>query len=109
MAPRELVRVLSNVVGNAVKYADPDTDVVIATARKDDRVRFIVTDQGPGIAPEDCERLFDREWLAQSPLRKGSGLGLAIAKRLVEASSGTIGVSSRLGGGSSFIVTLPAR
>jgi len=68
-----------------------------------------VTDHGPGIAADDCSRLFDREWLAQSPLRKGSGLGLAIAKRLVETCGGTIGVSSRLGEGSSFIVTLPAR
>lgn len=109
MSPRQLFRVLSNVVGNAVKYAEPDTDVVIATARQDDRVRFVVTDHGPGIAADDCSRLFDREWLAQSPLRKGSGLGLAIAKRLVEACGGTIGVSSRLGEGSSFIVTLPAR
>jgi signal transduction histidine kinase len=108
MPPRHLFRVLSNVVGNAVKYAEPDTDVIIATARRDGRVRFAVTDHGPGIAAEDCSRLFDRQWLAQSPLRKGSGLGLAIAKRLVESSGGSIGVSSRLGEGSSFIVTLPA-
>jgi signal transduction histidine kinase len=109
MPPRHLFRILSNVVGNALKYAEPNTEVVIATARRDDKVRFAVTDHGPGIAPEDCGRLFDREWLAQSPLRKGSGLGLAIAKRLVEACGGTIGVSSRLGEGSCFIVTVPAR
>jgi signal transduction histidine kinase len=108
MPPRPLFRVLSNVVGNAIKYANRGSDVLLSTSRQEGRVRFVVADRGPGIAPEDCRRLFDREWLARSPLRKGSGLGLAIAKRLVEAHGGTLGVVSTLGAGSSFIIEVDA-
>ncbi len=108
IAPRHLYRVLANLVGNAVKYADEATTVrVSAAAATDGRVRLAVADRGPGIAADDCRRLFDRAWLARSALRKGSGLGLAIAKRLVEAHGGAITVDSEPGRGTTFAVELP--
>jgi signal transduction histidine kinase len=106
IAPRHLFRVLSNLVANAIKYAGRGTDVVVHVTRNGDRARFIVQDHGPGIAPEHCHKLFDRAWLATSPVRKGSGLGLAISRRLVETHGGTLGVVSTVGAGSSFVVEL---
>jgi signal transduction histidine kinase len=104
--PRQLYRVLANLVGNAIKYADAGTVVRVAAVERDGRVQVAVEDRGPGIARDDCARLFDRDWLATSALRKGKGLGLAIAKRLVEAHGGAIAVASELGGGSRFVVDL---
>lgn len=104
--PRELFRVISNLVSNAIKYTHAHTVVRIATRTSADRVQIVVEDEGPGIASDDCAHLFDREWLARSALRKGKGLGLAIARRLVEAHGGTIAVSSELGRGTRFVVEL---
>jgi signal transduction histidine kinase len=105
--PRQLFRVLSNLVGNAIKYTNARTSVRISAVAAGDRVRLAVEDSGPGIADADCARLFDREWLASSSLRKGTGLGLAIAKRLVEARGGSISVVSQVGYGTRFVVELP--
>jgi signal transduction histidine kinase len=106
ISPLELFRVLSNLVGNAIKYADACALVRISAHVGDDRVRITVDDSGPGMSAADCARLFDRDWLAASTLRKGTGLGLAIAKRLVEAHGGSIHISSTQGEGTRCIVDL---
>ena len=73
------------------------------------RLRFEVEDTGPGIAPEDQERIFEPFVQAgKSSVQKGTGLGLAISRRFVEMMGGTLGVESAPGGGSRFTVELPA-
>ncbi|MDQ3097531.1 MAG: GAF domain-containing sensor histidine kinase [Chloroflexota bacterium] len=99
-------QVLSNLIGNAIKFT-PEGGNVTLTARQDGpRVRFEVADTGPGIAPADRARLFDRFWQSDRGDRRGIGLGLSIAKGLVEAHGGQIGVDSKVGAGSTFWFTI---
>ena len=102
-----LQQVLSNLIGNAIKFARPNGQVEVAAVSAGDSIRFSVADDGPGIAAEQLPRLFDRFWQAERSQRGGAGLGLAIAKGIVEAHGGTIEVRSELGRGStfSFLVT----
>lgn len=108
VASRPLFRVLANLLGNAVKYATADTVIDVSVTPGAELVRLVVADRGPGIAPHHCARLFDREWMASSSLRRGRGLGLAIVRRVVEAHGGRIVVDSKLGRGTRFTVELPA-
>jgi two-component system OmpR family sensor kinase len=74
-------------------------------------VRLSVTDEGPGVEPEQVERLFERFYRvdpSRSRSRGGSGLGLAIVAAIVQASHGSVTCTSTLGIGTSFAVTLPA-
>jgi signal transduction histidine kinase len=67
-----------------------------------------IADTGPGIAPEDLPHIFERFYRSdESRTGSGAGLGLAIAKELIEAQHGRIGVTSTVGKGSTFTVTLP--
>jgi signal transduction histidine kinase len=102
-----ILRVLSNLIVNAVKFSGASTEVRITAARGDGTVRFSVIDSGPGISPENLERIFDRFWQADSADRRGAGLGLAIVKAIVTAHRGTIGVNSIVGAGSDFYFDLP--
>ncbi len=102
-----LQQVLSNLLGNAVRFTPHGGEVVLTAARHADRVRVGVRDTGPGVAPEDVPRLFERYWQAPRLLRAGSGLGLFIAKGIVAAHGGDIGVDSELGKGSEFWFTVP--
>jgi len=102
-------RILSNLLSNAIKYSPPNEDVSLTVTRQDDRVIFRVEDHGEGIAENEVERIFKRYYRVSGTSRVGgTGLGLSIVKAAVEAHHGTIRVDSRLGVGSSFIVTLPA-
>jgi len=105
---RRVVQVLSNLLGNAVRFT-PEGGVVTLSVRAANlsAVRISVQDSGPGIAPEDLPRLFERYWQAPRLLRAGSGLGLFIAKGIVDAHGGEIGVDSEVGAGSEFWFTLP--
>jgi signal transduction histidine kinase len=106
-----LVRLTSNLLGNAVLYTAPDTLVEVRVGTADGNVFFEVADRGPGVAVADRARIFERfvrleEARARNP--HGSGLGLAIAEQVVHAHGGTIEVAENPGGGSVFRVTLPA-
>jgi signal transduction histidine kinase len=101
-------QVLSNLVGNAVKFTPRGGRITVAARALDSEVRFAVIDSGPGIAPEQLPHIFGRFWQATPSDRRGIGLGLAIAKGIVEAHSGRIWVESQVGSGSSFYFTLPA-
>ncbi len=100
-------QVLSNLLGNAVRFTPHGGEVVLSIRRDDDMLRISVRDTGPGVAPEDISRLFMRYWQAPRLQRAGSGLGLFIAKGIVEAHGGEIGVASQVGLGSEFWFTLP--
>jgi signal transduction histidine kinase len=105
-------QVLTNLLGNAIRYTRTGGTIDIATRelRVNGRefVELSVSDEGPGVAPDDRQRIFEPYVQAGDEGHGGGlGLGLAICKRLVEAHGGTIGVSERPGGGSCFAFTLP--
>ncbi|MEY2558076.1 MAG: hypothetical protein QOE34_1501, partial [Verrucomicrobiota bacterium] len=102
-----ILRVFSNLIVNAVKFSGESGEVRVTAARGRGTVRFSVIDFGPGISPENLERIFDRFWQADSADRRGAGLGLAIVKAIVIAHGGTIAVTSAVGHGSNFYFDLP--
>ena len=110
--PEQVREVLDNLVGNALKYAGDAGPVTITVRAEGDQVRLDVRDVGPGIAEQDQAQLFER-WsrtdASRAALLPGLGLGLSIVQRMVLNHGGTLGVSSRLGEGSTFWVTFPAR
>jgi PAS domain S-box-containing protein len=102
-----LEQVLANLLTNVLKYA-PGAPVKVSTLQVGNTAILEVQDRGPGIAPEDQHRVFERFERLVSPSQvSGLGLGLHIAKHIVEAHGGTIRVRSAVGGGASFIVELP--
>jgi signal transduction histidine kinase len=101
---------LTNVLDNAIKYGPPGSTIAIRVEWAGDRVLIAVADQGPGVAPEHRDRIFDRFFrIDQSRTRNGggTGLGLAIAKWAVEIHGGQIEVDERPGGGAEFRILLP--
>ncbi|WNG22573.1 sensor histidine kinase [Cystobacter fuscus] len=107
-ADRERVhQVLTNLVGNALKFTPPGGTITLRAKPVDGLVRFSVKDNGPGISPADVPHLFERFWRSASASERGTGLGLNIVKTLVEAHGGTVWVESQLGAGSTFFFTLP--
>ncbi|MCO4099847.1 MAG: PAS domain S-box protein [Gemmatimonas sp.] len=102
-----LTQVLSNLLGNAVRFTPHGGEIVLTATQQEDGVRISVRDSGPGVAPDDVPRLFERYWQAPRLLRAGSGLGLYIAKGIVEAHDGEIGVNSEVGKGAEFWFNLP--
>jgi signal transduction histidine kinase/DNA-binding NarL/FixJ family response regulator len=105
--PDRLLRVVANLLENAMKHTPPGGEVTLSADSDADGVRFAVTDRGPGIATEHLERVFDRFWQASRTRRGGAGLGLAISRGIVEAHGGRIWVESEPGAGSTFYFTLP--
>ena len=100
-------QVLSNLVGNAVKFTPRAGRITVCAEQLINEVRFGVIDTGPGIPAEQLPHIFGRFWQARSSDRRGIGLGLAIAKGIVEAHNGRIWVESHVGLGSTFYFTLP--
>lgn len=106
--PRRVRQVLSNVVGNAIKFTSTGS-VNVSIVREGPLVRASVQDTGPGIAIDEHESIFEeyRQSGDLSVQRAGTGLGLAITRRLVEMHGGEIKLESALGVGSLFTITLP--
>lgn len=102
------VQVMSNLVSNALKVTPRGGSIAIGAAHRGHEVVFFVKDSGPGIAPEDQPRLFERYWRSKQSHYKGAGLGLSIARGLVDAHGGRIWVESEPGHGATFHVALPA-
>ena len=107
----ELVQVAHNLIQNAVKYGRKGGHVKVSLRHDGKRVRFDVTDDGIGIAPEHLPRLTERFYRVSakdSRERGGTGLGLAIVKHIVNRHRGTLDIRSAPGKGSTFSVSLPA-
>jgi PAS domain S-box-containing protein len=103
-----LNQVLSNLVGNALKFTPPGGRVLIRSEALGDEARFAVIDTGPGVKPEEIPHIFGRFWQADRRDDRGVGLGLAIAKGLVEEHGGRIWVESTAGEGARFYFTIPS-
>jgi PAS domain S-box-containing protein len=108
--PQRLYQVISNLVSNAIKYTQPGGLVTVILRTHGDHVQLDVRDTGPGITPEAQARIFERFYRAPSVSadERGTGLGLAIVKSIVEQHAGRVWVTSVVGQGSAFSVSLPA-
>jgi two-component system, NtrC family, sensor kinase len=106
---RRIRQVIFNLLSNAVKFTPTGGAVDVSATRADGEVRIAVADTGPGISPEDQERIFEEFQQTEAGLaqNEGTGLGLALSKRLVELHGGRIWVDSEPGKGSTFVFTLP--
>jgi PAS domain S-box-containing protein len=102
-----VVQALGNLIGNALKFTPPGGQVTVAVTADGEAVRFSVADTGPGIAPDQLPRLFDRYWQANTADRRGIGLGLSIVQGIAAAHGGDVQVQSRLGAGTVFTLVLP--
>ena len=105
-----IAQVLGNLLENAITHTPEGGRVSVSAQSRTGQAAISVSDTGPGIAPEDLPRLFDRFYRgdpSRSRSTGGAGLGLTIARRLIEAHGGTIEADSALGQGSRFTVCLP--
>ena len=105
---RRVMQVMSNLLGNAVKFSPPGTTVTVRAQVHPATIVIHVSDQGVGISQEHLPLIFDRFYRVEdSGVRtSGQGLGLAICRGLVEAMGGQVAVESRVGQGSTFSFSL---
>jgi signal transduction histidine kinase len=101
---RQLVMIL---VDNAIRHSPRDGAVRVVVRSSAGAASIAVEDAGPGVAPEDRTRVFDRFWRAPGAPAGGTGLGLAIAKWIAEHHAGSISVDRSEAGGARFEVRLP--
>lgn len=102
-----VLQVLSNLIGNSLKFTPAGGVIAFAAETKDDEVMITVNDTGPGIPARHLNDIFSPYWQAKRTERLGAGLGLPIAKGIVESHGGRIWVESEQGKGSKFFFTLP--
>lgn len=103
-----LLQVLSNLIGNAIKFSEEGSAIRVGANRDGNDARLWVADSGKGISQEHLPHVFDRYWQAKKDGRLGIGLGLSIAKGIVEAHGGRIWAESEVGKGTTFSFTLAA-
>ena len=107
--PVLLERVVANLVSNALSWSPPDRPVRVEAGAVAGRVDLRVVDRGPGIAPGDRERVFlPFQRLGDQHTTNGVGLGLAVARGFVDAMGGELTIEDTAGGGTTFVVSLPA-
>ncbi len=104
---RGVIQILVNLVGNAVRHSPDGATVALSFESSEAFASVHVVDQGPGIHPDDQQRIFERFERA-SGSEGGTGLGLAIARRLARSMGGDISLESRFGQGALFTLALPA-
>jgi len=104
------LRILANLLENAVKYSPDGTPIVLDAVREGDALAFSVHDRGPGVSADERERVFAPFHRASgsAPDVGGAGLGLAVARALAEAQGGTLALTPNEGGGSVFTLRVPA-
>lgn len=103
-----MMHVWTNLIDNAIKFDSYGGSIRLRLKKDGERVRFTVSDTGPGITPEEQSRIFTKFYQVDSSHKEeGNGLGLALVKRIVTSSGGNISVESELGAGATFTVELP--
>lgn len=103
-------QVIVNILSNAIKFSPRGTSVTLTTSREKDNLTIRISDQGPGIPPDQQKLIFERFHRTKSTEAvPGTGLGLAIAKELVELHGGTISVESVEGQGATFVLRIPQK
>ena len=104
------LQVFSNLLDNAVKYADAERPGVIKISGYKDKTQYVysIEDNGIGISPEHQDQIFEIFHQLEPSRVQGEGMGLTIAHRIIEKHNGKIRVESELGKGSKFIVSLPS-
>jgi len=107
--PLRLLQLLDNLLNNAIKFSPAGSTVTFGVREEGSWLAFSITDQGPGIAELDAQRIFERFYRAPSVRRiPGTGLGLAIVKHLAVLMMGEVDLKTEPGSGSTFIFRLPA-
>jgi signal transduction histidine kinase len=106
---RRIKQVIFNLLSNAVKFTPAGGEVDVSAMRVNGEIRVSVVDTGPGVAPEDRERIFEEFQQTETGgvQHEGTGLGLALSKRFVELHGGRIWLESEVGRGSTFTFALP--
>jgi two-component system sensor histidine kinase KdpD len=102
-------RALAQLIENARKYSPAGSPILVEAGAEDGIDRISVLDRGPGISPDELERVFDKFYRGRRGRDKaeGTGMGLAIAKGIIEAHGGKIHAENRAGGGAAIVMTLP--
>lgn len=104
---RRVLQILVNLIGNAVRYSPEGSHVWVRVEREGEKAQVIVADQGPGIAADAQDRIFEKFERLGREEAGGSGLGLYISRQLARAMGGDISVASTPGQGARFILMLP--
>jgi signal transduction histidine kinase len=104
-----ILQVLSNLIGNAIKFTPAGGTITVRVAQHDRQVDFAVSDDGPGVPADQLRHIFRRFSQPRGVVRSGTGIGLSIVKGLVEAHGGRVWVESTVGSGSTFSFALPSR
>ena len=111
MEPDKIAAVIKNIVENAIKFnRAPHPEVHIDAVAEEGFAGLSVRDNGPGIAPEEHDRIFERFYQVEDSFTgqiEGPGLGLAVVRLIITAHGGKVGVSSSPGGGATFRFLLP--
>ncbi len=109
MDKERVLRVMANLVGNAIKFSPKNSKVVVKVRSDQQFVNIAITDSGPGIPENKIPGLFTQFWQSRKTADQGAGIGLAVVKTIVDAHGGTIRVDSHGGNGSTFTFSLPKR
>jgi signal transduction histidine kinase len=110
--PGRLTQVLTNILDNALRHTPAGGHIVLAARQTGDTIELSIRDSGPGLPPDELDRIFDRFYRADASRHRadgGSGLGLAIAKSIIQAHGGQIRAESEQGNGLAVIITLPVK
>lgn len=106
---RLLAQVISMLLTNAANYSPEEAPITVSISNDAEKLHISIADRGPGLKPGEEHRVFERFYRSPGTPAGGIGLGLSIAKSLVEAHSGHITAGNRPGGGSVFVIELPAK
>jgi signal transduction histidine kinase len=105
-----MTQVLTNILDNALRHTPEGGQITLSARHKDNLVQIAVQDSGPGLPPEEAERIFERFYRVDASRHRedgGSGLGLAIAKSIVQAHGGQVWAESEAGKGLRIVISLP--
>jgi len=104
---QRITQAIGNLLFNAIKFTPAGGRITVSAVRSGERISFAVADTGCGIPPEKIGHVFDRFWTDGDARHGGRGIGLAIAQSIAHAHGGEIGVTSKVGEGTTFTMTLP--